>query len=131
MQIKLTEQEKLQYFYNSLCNGLNWISGYGLYVKYNQNEYKQTSQKLKAKNPKIEVCYEDVLIEMLKDGKKLKFVDEECDGEYTRTIGLNEVLSNIEKTPIRNLLNIHEEQDDAEDADAVIQSVLYSEIIFG
>lgn len=131
MKIQLTNEEKLQYFHTALCNGLDWISGYGLYVKYDKDAYNQSAQKLKESDLSEFACYEDVLIKMIKDGKKLEFVDEECDGEYTRTIGINEILSNIEKTPVRNLLNIHEEQDDAEDADAVIQSVLYGEIIFG
>jgi hypothetical protein len=131
MKIVLTNEEKLQYFHSALCNGLVYLGGYGLELDYNTKDYIEISEQLKTENPNVTICHEDVLIEMIKRGKNIRFVDNECDGEYNVVIGLDEVLKNIEKTPVRNLLNIHEETDDAEDADAILQSVAYGEIIFG
>ena len=56
------------------------------------------------------------------------FIDED---RKTVLEKLNTIRQNIEKTPIDNLVNIHREEGDAEDAAALIQSVLYGEIIFG
>jgi hypothetical protein len=44
---------------------------------------------------------------------------------------MNDIISRIPKVPTTNLLRIINEDDDAEDADVVIQQIFYEEIIFG
>ena len=131
MEIKLNDEEKLNFFYNALCNGLGLLGDYGLQLEYNKEEYSEAKKKLAIENPKIAVCYEDILMEMIKNGKVLNIIDEECDGEYNANISLDIILSNMDKTPIENLMNIYTENDDAWDADVLLQTVLYGEIIFG
>jgi hypothetical protein len=125
MKITLSTQESEEYFYNALCNGLGYMGGYGLSVDFSTNEYKAAKEKLT--NP----CYEDVLMQMLRDGGTLTLVDEECDGEYTRTIALKEVHERVQNTDIRHLMDMIKENDDAITADVIIQTVFFNEVIFG
>lgn len=125
MEIKLTPKESEDYFYNALCNGLGYMSGYGLSVDYNKEDYK------KAKESLTEPCYEDVFMEMLRKGGKLTLIDEECDGEYTRSITLKEIHERVQKTDPDHLLDMVNENDDAITADVILQTVFFEEIIFG
>ena len=125
MEIKLTNAESEEYFYNALCNGLNYFSGYGIILEYDTKEYQKSRTKLKSP------CFEDVLMQMLRDGKTLTFEDIECEGEYTRTISLKDIHDKVSKTPIKHLSDMINENDDATTADVILQSVLYDEIIFG
>jgi len=67
----------------------------------------------------------------LKDGKELTMVDHECEGEYTRSISIKDVHERVSKTPIRHLMNMINEEDDAETADVVLQTVFFEDVIFG
>jgi hypothetical protein len=125
MQITLSPQESEEYFYNALCNGLGYISGYGLSIDYDKNEYKAAKEKLT--NP----CYEDVFMQMLRDGGTLTLVDEECDGEYTRSITIKDIHERVQKAEVNHLVDMINENDDAVTADVILQSVFYEEIIFG
>lgn len=125
MEITLSTQESEEYFYNALCNGLGYMGGYGLYVNYNINEYKAAKEKLTSP------CYEDVFMQMLRDGGTLTLVDEECDGEYTRSITINDIHERVQNTEIRHLMDMIKENDDAITADVIIQTVFFNEVIFG
>lgn len=125
MKLLLTNEEKEQFFYNALCNIGGTLSGYGLELDWNNDEYRKSREKLK--NP----CIEDVIMQMLKDGYSLKINDIEGDGENSKEITLQTVYDNIEKTPFDDLLAMQNEEDNGNTADAIIQSVAYGEIIFG
>jgi hypothetical protein len=128
MEIKLTNEESEEMFYNALCNGLGYVtSGYGLELKYSNKEYKQAKKSIQKND--VSVCYEDVFMAMLKNGYKISLYDEE--GEETYEIELKDVHERMEKVPVRNILNMIEENDDAEDADVIIQTVFLKEVVFG
>ena len=124
-EIKLSPEKSEEYFYNALCNGLSYMSGYGLRLDFSEIEYKISSNKLTSP------CLEDVFMQMLRDGYKLTLIDEECEGEYTRSIGLKEVHDRVQKTDASFLINMADENDDADTADAILQTVFFEEIIFG
>ena len=125
MQILLTPQESETFFFNSLCNGLSHFESYGLELKYNHKDYLAARQKLESP------CFEDVLMQILKDGKPLKVVDHECDGEYNRTIKLKDVHKKVQTTDAKWLLQMEHEEDDATTADCILQTVFFGEIVFG
>lgn len=125
MQIQLTNQESEEIFFNALCNGLGYMSGYGLEFEYSNEQYSAAKKKLESP------CFEDVLMQILRDGGSLKFVDVECDGEYTRSVSLADVHDRVQRTPLRFLTDMINEEDDAETADVVLQTVFFEEIIFG
>ena len=131
MNIKLTNEESLEYFYNSLCNaaGIDYMSCYNLELQYNKEQYQQAKEKLD--NP----CYEDVLIQILKDGGWLRLQDLEDmsleDSNTTKTITLKDVHEKVQLTPFNHLSDMINENDDATTADVILQTVFYGEIIFG
>ena len=125
MTITLTPQESEEYFHNALCNGLSYIQDYGLGLDYEQTEYKAAREKLT--NP----CYEDVLMQILRDGNRLTMVDVEGEGDMTRSICLQDVHERVQKTPHKHLIDMVDENDDAVTADVILQSVFFSDIIFG
>ena len=69
-------------------------------------------------------------MEILRIGGKLTLVDEE-NGMGDKSILLKDVHSRVAKTPIRHLMDAVNEQDDADTADCIIQTVFYKEVIFG
>jgi len=131
MEIKLTKEESENIFFRAMCNtmGFEEMGYYGLTLEYNQKNYDQT--KLDLISLKLDSAFEDVLMEMLRKGDKITLIDEEGGGEYTETITLDRIHERVEKTPIRHLVSMLNEEDDVTTADVIIQTVFYNDIIFG
>lgn len=127
MEITLSEKESEEFFYNSLCNavGTGYINGHGIRLECKQKDYDLAKAKLH--NP----CYEDVLMQILRDGAELTIIDESGDVDMTSSITMKDVHEKVAKTPIRHLSDMINENDDAETADAIIQTVFFGEIVFG
>ena len=126
MELKLNTNESEEYFYNALCNGLGYLGGYGLQLDYKNIEYIKSKSRLSNG-----ICFEDVLMQMLKDGYKITIVDVECEGEYTCSIGLEEVHDRVQNTPLEHLLDMRNGDDDATTADVILQTVFFKDVIFG
>ena len=125
MKISLTPIESEDYFFNALCNGLHELGQYGIELDYIEDEYKLSRASLGPNAP----CFEDVLMQMLRDGYKLAFTDTEA--EETMFITINDVHAKLQTTDTRHLLDMINEQDDAVTADVILQTVIYGEVIFG
>jgi hypothetical protein len=125
MNIQLSLQESESYFHNALCNavGTGYMESYGLKMKTKKEEYVAAKSKLQSPS------YEDVLIQILKDGGSLTFKD--LEGDNTKTIALKEVHDRVQLTPLSHLTNMIDGTDDASTADAILQTVFFEEIIFG
>ena len=130
MKITLEKAESESMFYNSLCNGLNELSYYGLQVSFFDADYAAAAKKLKETATDT-VCYEDVLMQILRDGKRLSIIDHENGGDYSVSIDLNDVHERVALTPIRHLMDAINEDDDAITADCILQSVFFMEVVFG
>jgi hypothetical protein len=133
MEIKLTPEESENLFHTALCNavGTNYMDGYGIEMTPDKEQYNQARDNWYKVNPSVEACYEDILLQILKDGNKLTFTDHEGEGENTRSISLQDVHERVQKTPLHNLTNLINEEDDVNDADALLQTVFFEDIIFG
>lgn len=131
MKIVFEKEEAEELFYNSLCNGLGYVGGYGLELSFEDADYEKAKTTLKKKTPNETICYEDVLMQILREGGELVLIDHECDGEYTSRIKLEDVHERVALTPIRHLTDAINANDDAETADCIIQSVFFKDIIFG
>ena len=132
MQILLTPQESEDFFHRALCNavGTGYMDSYGLEFICNSSDYdkaKETLWKQTISTP----AYEDVLMQVLRQGNTMQVIDHECDGEYSRNITLYMVHNRVCNAPMRHLIDMHNEDDDAETADAILQTVAFNEIIFG
>ena len=125
MKIELTNEESEEFFYNSLCNSLGYMSGYGLELEFDIIKYKEAQAKLT--NP----CYEDVLMQLLRDGNELTLVDVEGEGDMTRSINIQDVHERVKLTSTPHLIDMVQENDDATTGDVIIQTVFYSDVIFG
>jgi hypothetical protein len=132
MKIILTPQESENYFFNALCNGLGYVQQYGLDLQCDEQEYKDAKLKLQELKPDERVCYEDVFMQILRDGGKLNLKDEEDQIENEDNyITLEDVHERVANTPTRHLLDMIEENDDADTADVMLQQVFLGEVIFG
>lgn len=129
MKIILEKQESEEIFFNAMCNGLGYVTGYGLELDYKQEDYAAAKAALKEKGESP--CIEDVLMEILKRGGGITLVDVECEGEYTSTITLKDVHERVSQAPANHILDMVNEQDDACTADVILQSVFFQDIIFG
>lgn len=130
MKIILTPKESETYFHNALCNGIGYIRGYGLELTCDEKDYTKAKEILKSKNPNETICYEDIYMEILRSGNKLKMIDHES-GEYTKEINLQDIHERVQKTPLLHLQDMIEETDDATTADVILQTVFFENIIFG
>jgi hypothetical protein len=131
MEIKLTPQESEEYFYNALCNGLGYMSYYGLSLDFSDDDYRDAKTKLERESPGIFLAFEDVLMEMLRMGKTLTLLDDEGEGDNDATITLKDVHERVSNAPSRHLMDMINENDDADTADVIIQQVFFNEIVFG
>lgn len=132
MKIYLETKECENVFYDALCNGLSYIRGYGLELRFNNEQYDKAKQTLKTaiKVPDEVICYEDVLMELLRQGGYLILRDVEGN-EDDATITLNEVHNRMHLVPANTLIAVLEETGDACDADVVLQTVFLKEVIYG
>ena len=127
MTIKLSNAKAEEIFFSALCNGLGQLGMYGLLLDVNENQYRDASSQLDSGS----ICFEDVLIKMLKLGYPLSFKDDECDGEYDANITLRDVHERVPTAPSYLLDDMLTGEDDACTADGILQWVMYNEIIFG
>ena len=131
MKIYLEKEECEGVFYDALCNGLSYITGYGLKLLFNDEQYDKAKQTLKTVTPAEGiVCYEDVLMEVLRQGGSLTLRDLE-GAEPDATITLDEVHNRMPLVPASTLVTILEESGDACDADVVLQTIFLEEVIYG
>jgi hypothetical protein len=133
MKIVLTKEESEKHFHNALCNSGN-LPYYGLVLDYDEKDYTKARKSLEAKQKRGEftetICREDVWVEILRVGGKLTLIDEE-NGVGNKSITLKDVHSRVAKTPLRHLMDAINENDDADTADMILQTVFYKEVIFG
>jgi hypothetical protein len=128
MTIKLTPEESEEYFYNALCNGLSYIeSGYGLELKFSSYEAQKIATKLKENGSNA--CYEDIVMQLLKDGHEINLYDH--DAEENNIIKLKDVHDKVQNAPAQRILEMAHENDDADTADVILQSVFFGEVIYG
>ena len=130
--LALTTSKAEEIFLDSLCNGLDYLGGYGLSYEYEKADYLAAKARLKAKlSENAAICREDVLMEILRGGGELKFIDNENENENDSTLTIAMVHERVAKTPIRHITDFLEGNDDATTADCVLQTVLFNEIVFG
>ena len=132
MKILLTHEESESFFYDSLCNSLGYVeSGYDLELTCKDEDYNTAKSHLRAQlGPDVTICYEDVLLQILKDGNTLTLTDHGY-GSYTSTITLKDVHEKVATAPINHLLDMVNENGDACTGDVILQSVFFGDVIFG
>ena len=126
MKIILTPAESEKHFHNALCSG-SMLAQNGT-LDYSIRDYNSAKKTLKKSGQSI--CIEDVWIQMLRDGKKLKYVDYE-EKSMNRDITLKMVHTRVANTPFEHFVDAVLEKDDAVTAYVILQQVIFNEQIFG
>tara|TARA_R110000782_G_scaffold178772_2_gene269627 strand:+ start:3237 stop:3614 length:378 start_codon:yes stop_codon:yes gene_type:complete len=125
MKVVLNKEEIKEVILDILCNG--GLSYLEFEMDYNEDHYNKVKQQGDS--------FEDVLYRILEDKGKIKFIDEEYDGDYTKdlTMDLIEIrLSELDdKDFIENILTSLKEESDAETGYSLIQFFLYGEVNLG
>jgi hypothetical protein len=132
MKIVLTPEESETIFHTALCNAesTGYMAGYGLQLRWHEESYKKAKDRLKERGEGI--CLEDILLEILRGGGHLTYFDIEGEaGQEPWPINLQDVHEKVSNAPARAILNFTQQQDDAEDADMILQTVFMGEILFG
>jgi hypothetical protein len=126
MKIELTHEEAERFFHTALCNGLNYFESYDIELTYNEEEYKEAKKTAKAEDEGT-VCYEDILMQMLKNGNNLiaQGYDE------THVLNLEKMYNKMNQVPVNRLLEMINENDDADTADIILQVCFIGEHIYG
>ena len=124
MRIIFQKEEAEDMFLDALANGLDYIDSYGLELHYLKTNYNQAKDSLKNAG-----CHEDILLQILKDGNKLKLVDSESEDEWV--ISLDDVHERMSNVPFDDLIAIIHGNDDASTADVVLQTIFLNEVVFG
>lgn len=131
MKIVLTLQESEEIFHASLCNAesTGYMAGYGLQLRWHEKSYKEAKERLKERGE--DACQEDILLEILRGGGHLTYFDIEGGGGEPWSINLQDVHEKVSNAPIGTILRFAEQQDDAEDADVILQTVFMGGVVFG
>lgn len=117
------------YLHIALCDGLSGISYWGFDIKYSNSQYEKEAEYYRGK--RMSPCYEDVLVRIIENGGKIKFVDIEGEGAYSVTLTQQMLHDNMKYVPQEVLKHIESEDYDAEDTNKFLQSILFKEVIFG
>ena len=130
VSITLSNEVSEELFFTALCDALGYMQGYGLELDYSKEDYEKAKNNLKEKGIGS-ISFEDVLMQILRDGNKLTFIDNECDGEYTSSITLKDVHNRVKNMPITNLVDMINQNGDAITSDVLLQTVFFNNVIFG
>jgi hypothetical protein len=128
MKIQLTQQEAEAVMYNALCD--SGIHMHGLEFTFDKDVYK-ASQETWIKANATRPCYEDILMQMLRDGHSIAIIDTEGDGEYDSVITMQDVYERMPLVHYSRLIQMLEEDYDADTTDVVLQTIFFGEVIFG
>lgn len=130
MKIEFTQEEALDILFNALCTEsmAGYFHQYNLELYVDKTEYKVVKGYMETNGIPLQ-GYESVWVEMLRRGFPIMLDD--LQNVYSKKLYLSDVLENMPKVPLWALTQMKEEQDDAETADAILQTVFFGEIIFG
>lgn len=119
------EEEVLSIIHSALCNGgLSEIGMSEIELRVKSEVYAEAKNKLE--NP----CYEDVLIQVLRDGKQLRFYDYN-QGEWVG-FNLKQAKENLQKEEaLSDIQAIKDEVDDAWTGYNILQLCIYGELVYG
>lgn len=132
MKIQLDKSETLNVLHNAFCNGgLTELRYCDVELDLDEKEYDKAAKRLRKNMDEGEIlCYEDVFIEMLKEGKTIHFKDYNDDAR----IGFNldkasDALSKQDSA--KEVLETLDGRDDAWTGFNIIQRCLYGDVIYG
>lgn len=127
-EVKITKQYETNDLVDLLSTAMVGCAYWCSELDYKPDEYQEAKARLKEKGNN-DICYEEVLVEMLESGKSLWFCDDEEDEQYELT--LEQLLNGIELNAEQRPHDCDLENGDAITADCIIQFALFNEVVFG
>lgn len=121
-----TQEEKFQIIHTALCNGLGYMQGYDLEFDIDGDE-EQARKNLKEKG--VDICVEDLMIEVIKLGGSLQVKD--YNDDEIHHLNLESIKDNFDNIDSKHILDMNNENDDAITADCILQTLIYGDVIFG
>lgn len=137
MEVKViaTQEEKLSVLHSALCGGIGLVGVFGLEADYDDDAYNAARERLTASGAKGKytesVCYEDILIEMIRGGGAITLTDVETDDGVIGNISLATLEANWDKIPANIIIAYIEENYDAYTALNFIQASVLGELRYG
>jgi hypothetical protein len=134
MKLLMSKEEMLKVLYSSLCNGgLTDLYHCGVELQLGK-EYDKAKARIKKRQAKAKtedtICYEDVLVELLRGGDKLTFSD--ANDETTVGFTLDEAIERLSAEEFgKEIFETVNEQDDACTGFSLLQGAIYGEVIYG
>lgn len=122
--VKFTREEKLNIIFLAMCDGGHSPINIGL--------SKEQYAKARATAKPFEegtLCVEDVWMHYLITNESMIFEDLYDVDAIERT--LDEILESMDNLPTDVAVNFINESYDGDDADAVLQTIVFNEIIYG
>ena len=134
MEIKINiSDEMLKDVLVTLISGTeSFFPSYGIEIQYEDTDYRAAKFRCKP-----QPCYEEVLAQIVLDGKPLRFVDVEDNGKNDVDLTLMRIKSALtcSLTLLADFINLadnaYAHEYDADDYDRVLQTLLWSSVIFG
>lgn len=125
---KITKEGLLKMFYNCICSS---SIGFGcIELDYDQKSYDDARNSLRkdGNHP----CWEDVIVEMLRVGYRLAWIDvEEDDFAKRHWFTLADLMDNFDNIEAHHLADMLGGGDDAVTHDSILQCLLLGEIVYG
>lgn len=124
----ITRKGMLNMFWTCLTSS---SIGFGcIELDYDQKAYEEARESLKAKPGGY--CWEDVIVEMLRQGYRLAWIDvEEDDFAKRNWFTLDDLMDNFENVQPHHLASMLDGMDDAVTHDSILQCLLMGELIYG
>lgn len=127
-EVKITKQYETNDLVDLLSTAMVGCAYWCSQLDYEASEYKEAKERL-IENGNSNICFEEVLVEMLESGKSLYFIDaEDADEMYELT--LEQLLNGIELNAEQRPHDCDLENGDAITADCIIQFALFGEVVF-
>jgi hypothetical protein len=114
--------------YLGLCHDFGMLNQSGIEIKFADKDY--TAAKAVLKKQGADCCYEDVLFQIVRMGKKWTIYDFENE-ETLCELTLDQMRENIKKMPIVVYLEFINENDDANTANTALQYAFFGEVVYG
>lgn len=119
-----TKRETLKIFHGALCDGLGTLMYYDLEFTFNDAQYQLSRRKLRK------CCYEDVLMQMLKDGFPLRLKDM-SDDTRAWTLTMKLLIKRLPTVDLATLAEAISGEGDSKSADIILQTCFFGKVIYG
>ena len=112
---------------NILADAMSGCAYWCSDIDFDANEYDEARSRLKEDGNE-NICYEDVLVEMLESGKSIYFID--CEDGSRSELTISKLMFGIKLNAEQRPWDCDLDNGDAGTVDCIIQFALFNEVVF-